>query len=184
MARLTCPICLERLPRESRKCACGVDLTAVDDAKIETAIGRISVKPSRGSRPKPLAGKKPSRWYRVEALWDGPAACVSQIGDVDILLQGMLYKTDPKAANEPELAACLVPPSMSESQIRSLNILLTANLRVPVLLLTNNIHLVRMRRITDDEAAKVMRAEKEGGKKEGGEADAQPSGENGAGVGG
>jgi len=53
---------------------------------------------------------------------------------------------------EPELALCVVPPAISQQQGEALRMMLTANLRVPVVLLTDNVHLVQLKPISEAQA--------------------------------
>jgi hypothetical protein len=96
-------------------------------------------------------------WYKIECLFDQKAQKVMQIGDADILLREMYYvKSENGKTGEPELAICQVPTAIGRAQGANLQHLLEANLRVPVVVLTNNINMVKLKAVTDEEAEKVL----------------------------
>lgn len=133
------------------------------------------------------------RWFRLTKFFDGPARKIVELDDeAEVLLSGMLYQPGLSerienlikvleedadeigtalavklraALGEPELALCLVPPAVSDGQSAALQVLLEANLRTSILLLSNNVHLVRLKEVSEKHAAKIM-GDTDGDKKE------------------
>jgi hypothetical protein len=128
---------------------------------------------------------KSPQWYRPVAFFDRPAQKIVNLDEVEVLLSGMFYQAglseriltliDELEAlgsetvnrkwvlqriraelGEPDLAMCLVPPAVSDTQMAALQMMLKANLRTQVLLLTNNVHLVKLRPVTDKQANAIM----------------------------
>jgi hypothetical protein len=56
----------------------------------------------------------------------------------------------------PELGCCVVPPSIGSSQAEGLRRMLEANHRMPLVLLTNNVHMVRLKEIPNHIARKII----------------------------
>lgn len=96
--------------------------------------------------------RKP-RWWKLVALFDGPAKRVMDISGSPVLLQGTVNRD-----GEDELAVCLVPAGTGPSQGEALRVLLEANLRTPVMVLGSNIHLCRLKQIGEAEAQAIMAA--------------------------
>jgi hypothetical protein len=103
-------------------------------------------------------GKEKQPWYKITGLFDGSAKKVMKVGSHDILVRGMLYE---EQGGEPELAICVAPQAIGEKQGLALRQTLEANLRTPVLLLTDNIHLCKLVPIEDEEADKVLDSQNE-----------------------
>lgn len=90
--------------------------------------------------------RKP-RWYRMEAYFDGEAQKVCQIGDEQVYLSG----------GDDDLLICLAPPSITAEQGEALRKLLEANFMRSVLVLTNNIQLVKLKPVNGKVAEKIMK---------------------------
>jgi hypothetical protein len=88
-------------------------------------------------------------WYRLEALFDRKAQTVMKVEGGDVVLAGFIPP-------ENEVALCLAPPAITHEQGLALQKLLEANFRSPVVVLTNNVQLVRLKPITAAEARRVM----------------------------
>lgn len=129
---------------------------------------------------------KGAQWYKPTRFFDGTAKRIVDLGDGnDVVMCGMLYQPGlgerietlikefadyetggierdhvlqklRASLGEPELALCLVPPAVSDGQSAALQMMLQANLRTSVLLLSNNVHLVRLNPVSDKVAAKLM----------------------------
>jgi len=120
--------------------------------------------------------RKP-QWYRMQAMFEGAAHLVTEINDAEVLLQGVFYEADfpcPKCGTKvhldrinlrgdghadlsPQLGICLIPPeAASNAAGEALRRMLEANLRMPVLLLSNNIHMVKLKPIPEAEAKRIM----------------------------
>ena len=95
--------------------------------------------------------KKP-QWYKLIALYDEPAQKIMEVEQHDIVLTGMEYLSD----GEPKLAVCSVPTSLPDNMGEPLRRLLEANLRCPVLVLTNNVQLAQLKRISFAEAKAIL----------------------------
>ena len=73
----------------------------------------------------------------------------------------MFYvKSEDGKTGEPEIAICQVPTSIGPSQGAMLQTLLEANLRVPVLVFTNNIGMAKLVEIPEEEAEKILKEQK------------------------
>lgn len=96
---------------------------------------------------------KTESWYRMTTFFDNDAKTIMKVGEEDILLSGWVPP-------DGDLALCLAPTSLSHDQGLALTKLLEANLRKPVLLLTNNVQLVKLKPITDGEAETIMESDK------------------------
>jgi hypothetical protein len=107
---------------------------------------------SNGKRP---ASKRP-RWHKLVSFFDGAAKSILQVNDADVVLQGWVPPDN-------ECAVVLVPTSVTHEQGLALQKIIEAQLRRPVLVMTNNTQLVRLRPITDAEAKRVMEQEAIGG---------------------
>jgi len=85
----------------------------------------------------------------MQSLFDGPSKAIENVNGEDILLKGSLPPDN-------DIAVCLVPPSVIHDQGIVLEKVLESKLRQPVLVLTNNVQLVRLKPISDAAAKKVM----------------------------
>lgn len=95
---------------------------------------------------------KKARWHRLEAFFDEPARKLVKLENSDVILQGVLREDGTEI-----LAVCSIPPeTISNEQGEALRNKLTANLHLPVALMTNNIHLMKLREISDSTAKKIM----------------------------
>lgn len=94
-------------------------------------------------------------WYRLAAFYSEPAKEIIKAGDHGILLQGLQYDQQ----GEPILAVCSVSCAVAPDQGRQLERLLQANLRMPVLILTDNVKLARLQRISEAQARAIMNQE-------------------------
>ena len=121
---------------------------------------------------------KTPTWFRMEALFDGPAKRIQVLENTDVLLRGVKYRgeitcgccghtiktaqlsvkggIEDKLDLTPELAICTVPPAIMEEQAEFLRITSEAQLRMPVMLLTDNVHYVRLRPISGGLAKKLQ----------------------------
>jgi len=122
--------------------------------------------------------RKP-QWFKMAALFDFPSKRVAQVGDgEDVLIKGVRYRAEitcggcgksikvnqlntkdggeDKLELMPELAVCVVSRSILEEQGETLRRMLEANLRMPVLLLTDNVHLVKLKPISNAVAKSIM----------------------------
>ena len=117
-------------------------------------------KPTKGKprRRKTAKRHKPRRrkqilrrheWYKLEALFDNKAMAVCKVEGGDVVLAGWVPPDN-------EVAICLAPPCITHEQGLALQKLLEANLRAPVVVLTNNIHLAKLRPVTNAEAREIM----------------------------
>jgi hypothetical protein len=93
--------------------------------------------------------QKSERWYKVARLWDQAARKEIRLEDGDVVALGRIPP-------EAEVMVCLVPTSITAQQGMALQKILEAQYRGPVLVLTNNVQLARLREISDLEAAKIM----------------------------
>ncbi|MBT8428296.1 MAG: hypothetical protein KJN79_00140 [Gammaproteobacteria bacterium] len=119
--------------------------------------------------------RKP-QWYRMTRFFDGDAQMVTEVGDAEVLLQGTIYETtvtcqcgnkihldriklreDGRADLSPQLGMCLIPQeAVSNSQGDALRRMLEANLRQPVVLISNNVQLVQLKPIHQAEADRIL----------------------------
>lgn len=103
--------------------------------------------PSRtASRNKAL--RKP-QWYRMTQFFDGPAKKIADVGDEEIVLSGFVEP-------DKDLAVVLVPPSVTHEQGKALEMTLKAQFGVSVLVLSNNIQLVKLKPIPEVLAKELM----------------------------
>jgi len=103
---------------------------------------------TRRRRPKKKTQKNP-RWYKMVSFFDGDSKSVLKINDADVVLSGWVPP-------DMDCAVCLLPRSASHEQGLALQKILEAQFRKPVLVLTNNTQLVRLKQITDREADRFM----------------------------
>jgi hypothetical protein len=109
--------------------------------------------PFKGKKRKPRrlrAGQRP-QWYKLEAFFDGKAQTVCDVNGEDVVLAGWIPP-------ENEVAVCLAPTSITHDQGMALEKLLEANFRSPVVVLTNNIQLVKLKPVLDSVARKLIGA--------------------------
>lgn len=123
-----------------------------------------------------------TQWYRMESFFDGPSQQVVGLGDAEVLLQGVLYEASfpcPKCGHKvcldkmrvrkgegerdgtidfsPQLGLCLVPQeAISNVQGEGLRRMLEANLRMPVLLMSTNVQMAKLRPIHQAEADRIL----------------------------
>lgn len=118
---------------------------------------RVVELPKRGSKKKSRSKKKSQKssrpkkphWYTMESFFKSDSQLVMKVGDEDIVLCGWVPPYN-------EVAVCLVPSSITQQQGLALQKILEANLRAPVLVLTNNTQLVRLKQISESEAIRIM----------------------------
>ena len=94
--------------------------------------------------------KSGAKWYKMVSFFDGSAKSIMKVGGEDILLQGYLSPDN-------DVAVCLVPPSITHEQGVALEKILEAYLTGPVLVLTNNTQLVKLRKISNADANAILR---------------------------
>jgi len=99
---------------------------------------------------------KPEQWYRLTAFFDQTAKKVIKVGEEDVLLCGHLPPDN-------ECAVVTVPPSVTQDQGLALQKIIEGSLRKPVLILTNNTQLMRLKPITDARAKKIMGGQEKAG---------------------
>lgn len=120
--------------------------------------------------------RKP-QWYRMTEFFDGTAKAITNVNNADVLLQGVLYEVDfscPKCGAKihldkiklredgtadlsPQLGLCLIPQeAVSNQQGEALRRMIEANLRMPVLLISNNVQMVRLKPIHQAEADRIL----------------------------
>jgi hypothetical protein len=121
---------------------------------------------------KPL---KKTAWFQLKGLFDDPAKKVMELNKTNVICQGEIYegvfKCDCGAEHKlenikicderlqlcPTLMFCMVPPeAIGNAQGNQLQAMLQANLRAPVMVLTNNIQLVQLEEIDEETAKKLM----------------------------
>jgi hypothetical protein len=136
---------------------------------------------------KTIAIRKP-KWYRMTQFFDGASQVVTEINDAEVLLQGVLYeavfpcpkcgakvhmdkiklKEDGTADLSPQLGLCLIPhEAIGNQQGEALRRMLEANLRMPVLLISNNVQMVRLKPISQQAAHEILKGANEDGQAEG-----------------
>jgi len=129
--------------------------------------------------------RKPT-WYKMERLFDGLARKIADVGEHNIILRGIRYAASIKCSKcgdtirlhnlrvgaggdrldlSPELAICVVPMGLPDSLGESLRRMSEANLRMPVVLTTANVHYVNLRPLAPAEAKKLMTEEGQDGTK-------------------
>ena len=122
--------------------------------------------------------RKPT-WYRMVSMFDGAAKRIAVLGKGgEALLRGVRYSAkvvcgkcghtidmnslrvkggvEDRLELSPELAVCTIPTSVTESQGEALRRMLEGNLRMPVLLISDNIHLVQLKPIITKIAKTIM----------------------------
>lgn len=120
--------------------------------------------------------RKP-QWYQMRRFFDGPAKTITPVNDANVILQGVIYEAnfacpkcghavhmdrirlteDGKADLSPQLGVCLIPQeAISNQQGEALRRMLEANLRMPVVLLSDNIQLVELRPIHQATADRIL----------------------------
>lgn len=92
------------------------------------------------------------KWYKMVAFFDGEAQQVMEVKGANVLLQGWLPPDD-------DLGVCAVPTSITHEQGLALEKILEANFKRPLLVLTNNIQLAKLKPITELEAKQIMQNE-------------------------
>jgi len=88
-------------------------------------------------------------WYKFTQFFDGDAQTVMKVGQEDILLQGTLPPNN-------ELVVCSGPTSLTSEQGLALQTVLEARLGSPVLLLTHNVQLLKLKQLSDKEANQII----------------------------
>ena len=109
----------------------------------------------RHKEPKTKVVKPKAQWYEMVAFFDGPAKAVMKINGEDVLLAGWVPPDN-------DVAIVLVPPSVNQEQGLGLEKILEAQFRKPVMVLTNNVQLVRLKPLTEGKARELMKVQ-EGG---------------------
>jgi len=132
------------------------DLERAVDAAVEAEAPRRLMRPVViGGQRKPRKQRKrkdvfkSEQWYRMTAFWDDDAKSVMKVGDADIALCGWVPP-------DMDVAVVLVPTSVTQEQGLALQKIIEAQVRKPVLVLTNNTQLVRLKPISDSAAKKLM----------------------------
>lgn len=130
--------------------------------------------------------KSKTNWYELVSFFDGAAKKAVELGEHNVIVQGTINELEYancqaslmrviesiKKGNtseaidtltsivnnhSPILAVCTVPcEAVSNEQGEALRRLLSANLRLPTLVLTNNVQLVKLKPITEARAKDVM----------------------------
>ena len=113
-------------------------------------LAKRVVKIQRKKTTKPAERRTRPHWYKLECFWSGEAQPVMKVNDENVLLVGWIPPDN-------DVAVCLVPPSVGQEQGLALEKILEANLRAPVLVLTNNTQLVKLAPISDAEAQRIMK---------------------------
>lgn len=116
------------------------------------------------------------------SFFDDQSQVVTEVNDAKIVLQGVIYEAQvacPSCGKKihldratvaggrldlsPQLGLCLIPQdAVSNNQGEALRRMLEANLRMPVLLLTDNVSMVRLRPIHEGEAQRILDGEGDG----------------------
>lgn len=113
--------------------------------------GRHKRKPKR-KRAEVL---RKERWFKFTAMFDQAAKSVLKINNEDVVLCGWIPP-------DMDCSVVLVPTSVTHEQGLALQKIIEAQTRKPVLVLTNNTQLVRLKPITDAEAKRIMEASEDG----------------------
>lgn len=100
-------------------------------------------------RVKPEKAPRQEQWYQLTGLWDGQAKEVIKLGEEQVVMLGFL---PPRM----EVAVCVVPPSVTTEQGEAVTKLLEANFQKPVVVLSNNIQLARLRPVSAKRAREMM----------------------------
>ena len=91
-------------------------------------------------------------WYQLVSFFETDGKSIMSIDGENVLLSGWLPP-------DYDCAVVVVPTSVTQEQGIALQRLMEANLRHPVLVLTNNTQLVRLKPISDQLAESIMRSE-------------------------
>lgn len=92
--------------------------------------------------------KKPA-WFKMVSFFDSDAKSIMKINQEDVVLSGWVPPDN-------DCAVCLVPSSVTHEQGLALQRIIEGQTRKPVLILTNNVQLVRLKPISDAQAAKCI----------------------------
>lgn len=92
------------------------------------------------------------QWYRMTSFFENSSKRVMSVQDEDVLLCGWIPP-------DMDCGIVLVPPSVTQDQGLALEKIIEAQLRKPVLVMTNNTQLVRLKPITDALAKQIMEGE-------------------------
>lgn len=96
--------------------------------------------------------RKP-QWYKMTSFFNGEAREIVKVNGESVVLSGWVPPDD-------DLGVCLVPASITHEQGMALRKILEANFKAPMLLLTNNVQLAKLKPITPNEADQLMAADK------------------------
>lgn len=108
------------------------------------------IKRKKKSKLQSLKSRSPkARWYQIVKLWDQPAQKILEVESEPVIVQGMIPPLN-------EVPVCLVPTSIMAEQGMALQKLLEGHFRAPVLVLTNNIQLAKLKPISESEAQTLM----------------------------
>jgi hypothetical protein len=94
-------------------------------------------------------------WYEMVAMFDGEAKQVMALDKGERVVMAGVIPPDM------DVAICLVPPSVTNHQGLALQKILEAQFRKSVLVLSNNIQLVRLKAISQGRATMIMMEGKE-----------------------
>jgi len=95
---------------------------------------------------------KSEQWFKMTSFFDGKSKSLMKVNEEDVILCGWVPP-------DMDCAVCLVPPSVTHEQGLALQKMIEANVRKPVLVLTSNTQLVRLKPVSDAYAAKVMQGD-------------------------
>jgi hypothetical protein len=107
-------------------------------------------------------GAGQGKWYQVVALFDGEAKRVMTVAQHDIVVRGTLNLGE----SYEQLAVCMMPQGLPQSHLEPIRQAVEGNLRLPVLLLTDNVHLCKLKPLTEKQATKLLAKHVEGPEKE------------------
>jgi len=93
--------------------------------------------------------KQPPCWYQMVSYFDHEAKTIMEVPGGEVVLSGWVPPDN-------ECAVVLAPTSITQEQGLALQKLVEANFRRPVLVLTKNVQLVRLQKITATEAQKII----------------------------
>lgn len=117
-------------------------------------------------------------WYRMTQVFDGLAKKIADVGEHGVILRGVRYEAAIKCGEcghtihlhnlrvgasgdkldlSPEIGICVVPMGIPDSMGESLRMLCESNLRMPIVLMTANVHYVQLRSMHAEEAKELMR---------------------------
>ena len=105
------------------------------------------------SKTKKSPKGKPEKWYKLVSFFSNRAQEVMKVQEEEVVLSGWVPP-------DKDLAVCLVPTSITHEQGLALQKLLEANFSKPVLLLSNNIQLAKLKPISNAEAKRIMGEQK------------------------